>query len=249
LFLAFVLLPALQVPAQDFFRTAITPFTRYWHEHPKRHAKFAQLANAVIVIAPHIRHLPERNVRQRVFYESRRINNGSLCDVSPVPASSDWSVRLLQATVTDDVRPYESIGRFSALKGGTHETDTLTYFGTVNRRASRSWVIAIEPGAWDRWKIEYRLRRQCKLPMSFEKNAGQTRSGVDFIARGSGYSIFLSAGEAVIAAKTHKLRDRIFDPGQALRKRCQDWHDARWFKAGARDCAGAVAWQSQLFFW
>ena len=45
-----------------------------------------------------------------------------------------------------------------------------------------------------------------KLPMSFEKNAGQTQSGADFIARGSGYSVFLSAGEAVIAVKTGKPR-------------------------------------------
>jgi hypothetical protein len=51
-----------------------------------------------------------------------------------------------------------------------------------------------------------------KLPMSFEKNTGQTRSGVDFIARGSGYSVFLSATKAVIAVKTKKLPDRIFDP-------------------------------------
>jgi hypothetical protein len=51
-----------------------------------------------------------------------------------------------------------------------------------------------------------------KLPMSFEKNAGQTRSGVDFIARGADYSVFLSAGEAAIAVKTHELPDRIFGP-------------------------------------
>ena len=51
-----------------------------------------------------------------------------------------------------------------------------------------------------------------KLPMSFEKNTGQTRSGVDFIARGSGYSVFLSASQAVLALKPHKLPDRIFDP-------------------------------------
>ena len=50
-----------------------------------------------------------------------------------------------------------------------------------------------------------------KLPMSFEKNTGQTRSGVDFIARGSGYSVFLLASKAVIAVKTNKLPDR-FDP-------------------------------------
>ena len=39
------------------------------------------------------------------------------------------------------------------------------------------------------------------LPMSFEKNAGQSGSEVDFIARGSGYSVFLSSGEAVLAVK------------------------------------------------
>jgi hypothetical protein len=51
-----------------------------------------------------------------------------------------------------------------------------------------------------------------KLPISFEKNTGQTRSGVDFIARGSGYSVFLLASKAVIAVKRNKLPDRIFDP-------------------------------------
>src|SRR6185436_1021708 len=35
-----------------------------------------------------------------------------------------------------------------------------------------------------------------KLPMSFAKNAGPSRPGVDFIARGSGYSVFLTPGEA-----------------------------------------------------
>ena len=40
-----------------------------------------------------------------------------------------------------------------------------------------------------------------KLPMSFEQNVGQIRPGVDFIARGSGYSVFLSSAEAVLALK------------------------------------------------
>jgi hypothetical protein len=34
---------------------------------------------------------------------------------------------------------------------------------------------------------------------------------VDFIARGSGYSVFLSAGDATIAVTTHELPDRRFD--------------------------------------
>jgi Beta-propeller repeat len=47
-----------------------------------------------------------------------------------------------------------------------------------------------------------------KLPMSFERNAGQSRSGVDFIARGSGYSVLLASSEAVLVVKTHKPLDR-----------------------------------------
>lgn len=51
-----------------------------------------------------------------------------------------------------------------------------------------------------------------KLPMSFEKNAGQSRFGVDFIARGSGYSVLLASSEAVLVVKTHKPLDRIIEP-------------------------------------
>jgi hypothetical protein len=50
-----------------------------------------------------------------------------------------------------------------------------------------------------------------KLPMSFEKNAGQSRPGVDFIARGSGYSVLLASSEAVLVVKRHKPLDRIIE--------------------------------------
>src|SRR5262249_28872810 len=51
-----------------------------------------------------------------------------------------------------------------------------------------------------------------KLPMAFEKNAGQSRPGVDFIARGSGYSVLLASSEAVLVVKTHTALDRIIEP-------------------------------------
>jgi hypothetical protein len=38
-----------------------------------------------------------------------------------------------------------------------------------------------------------------KLPLSFEMNEGQTDSRVKFMSRGSGYSLFLTGGEAVLA--------------------------------------------------
>src|SRR5207248_988444 len=50
-----------------------------------------------------------------------------------------------------------------------------------------------------------------KLPMSFEKNAGQSDPGVEFIARGAGYSVFLSAGETVLVVKKQRLPERTSD--------------------------------------
>src|SRR6266545_7574688 len=37
-----------------------------------------------------------------------------------------------------------------------------------------------------------------KLPLSFEANLGQTDSKVKFLARGSGYALFLTANETVL---------------------------------------------------
>ena len=50
-----------------------------------------------------------------------------------------------------------------------------------------------------------------KLPMSFEKNVGQAGAGADFIARGSGYSVSLASGEAVLALKKQRPLDRPSD--------------------------------------
>ena len=36
------------------------------------------------------------------------------------------------------------------------------------------------------------------LPLGFEKNKGQTDDQVDFLARGSGYTVFLTGGDAVL---------------------------------------------------
>ena len=40
------------------------------------------------------------------------------------------------------------------------------------------------------------------LPLAFEENLGQTDEAVDFVARGSGYTVFLSDGDAVISLDT-----------------------------------------------
>ena len=45
-----------------------------------------------------------------------------------------------------------------------------------------------------------------QLPLSFEANAGQADSRIDFISRGSGYTLFLTPGEAVLALRSTALR-------------------------------------------
>ena len=50
-----------------------------------------------------------------------------------------------------------------------------------------------------------------KLPLSFEANAGQTDASVKFLSRGSGYSLYLRADEAVLA-----LNNPAFGAGDVL---------------------------------
>jgi len=40
-----------------------------------------------------------------------------------------------------------------------------------------------------------------KVPLSFEANQGQTDPRVEFISRGSGYSLFLTSNEAVLTLR------------------------------------------------
>ena len=47
-----------------------------------------------------------------------------------------------------------------------------------------------------------------KLPLSFEINQGQTDSTVKFLSRGSGYSLFLTGDEAVLALKKSGVRSQ-----------------------------------------
>src|SRR6266849_4999928 len=43
-----------------------------------------------------------------------------------------------------------------------------------------------------------------KLPLSFEANQGQTDPAVKFLSQGSGYSLFLTANEAVLSLRESK---------------------------------------------
>ncbi|HEV2306443.1 MAG TPA: hypothetical protein VGR93_13045, partial [Candidatus Acidoferrales bacterium] len=51
------------------------------------------------------------------------------------------------------------------------------------------------------------LKAYGELPLAFEKNQGQTNSPVKFISRGPGYTLFLTADEAVLSLPTTKAND------------------------------------------
>ncbi len=73
--------------------------------------------------------------------------------------------------------------------------------------------VALRPEAQAAWSgtLEADPSSQyVALPLAFEDNLGQTDEAVDFLARGSGYTVFLSDGDAVIALNSG-------DGGYALR--------------------------------
>src|SRR3972149_1926511 len=62
-------------------------------------------------------------------------------------------------------------------------------------------ILAIAPitrNALDRSNKAEALETYGQLPMSFEANQGQADAQVKFLSRGGGYSLFLTASEAVL---------------------------------------------------
>src|SRR6266851_2082343 len=58
---------------------------------------------------------------------------------------------------------------------------------------------AAVPGALDSWREPHMANAYGKLPLSFEANRGQVDPRVKFVSRGSGYTLFLTPTEAVLA--------------------------------------------------
>src|SRR5579859_7705546 len=58
------------------------------------------------------------------------------------------------------------------------------------------------------------LAQYARLPMSFERNEGQTDRRVKFLARGQGYGLFLTADEAVLALKRSSVVSRQLSVGR-----------------------------------
>jgi hypothetical protein len=77
-----------------------------------------------------------------------------------------------------------------------------------------STILAQGTGGAEARKIEPVVRTRAvesygKLPLSFEVNKGQTDSRVKFLSRGSGYSLFLTGNEAVLALRKGSRQSKV----------------------------------------
>src|SRR6266481_8596075 len=57
------------------------------------------------------------------------------------------------------------------------------------------------------WKAQPAPEVYGRLPISFEKNVGQSAREVSYLSRGSGFELFLTSGEAVLALQNPVPRD------------------------------------------
>lgn len=64
--------------------------------------------------------------------------------------------------------------------------------------------------------------RYGKLPLSFERNEGQTDLKVEFLSRGPGYDLFLTAGGAVLNLRKPRPPADIFKPQASTEQRISD---------------------------
>ena len=98
------------------------------------------------------------------------------------------------ATLTGaDVAASEDLTGNAALGGDwdlEYETGQIATPVIISEGLRRDWNITLNA---DQVQAEY-----VSLPIAFEQNNGQTDAQVDFIARGSGYSAFLTDGDAVL---------------------------------------------------
>ncbi len=109
---------------------------------------------------------------------------------------------------SDDATGNQSLGGDWDLEYGLGEIETQVAFDLA---VQQEWMglldgeVVSEPPAALETTADY-----LAVPLAFEENQGQTDDQVDFLARGSGYTVFLSEGDAVLklggADDAHVLR-------------------------------------------
>ena len=115
------------------------------------------------------------------------------CDVADTAAGRTFVEALASMTgadvaASDDLTGHQSRGGDWSLE---HETGEIETALVADRDVQETWSGVLSD---EQLQAEY-----FAAPLGFEENLGQTDEQVDFIARGSGYTVFLSEGDAVLA--------------------------------------------------
>ena len=85
------------------------------------------------------------------------------------------------------------------------------------------------------------------IPLSFERNAGQTDARVKFLSRGPGYTLFLTGNEAVLALKKSGVRSQESEAGRS-KLEIGNWKfENRSSKIGNRQSKLPLAFLVRLF--
>ena len=84
--------------------------------------------------------------------------------------------------------------------------------GTVSSASLAPQPATATPSARSRIQASY-----AALPLAFEQNQGQTDAQVKYMARGSGYTLFLTAKDAVFSLRWHGGAER---PLEAAERSC-----------------------------
>src|SRR5262249_28086482 len=91
----------------------------------------------------------------------------------------------------------ESASGLLAVQSGSRETVSLAAMpGGLPASGALRPDVGAAPGTRQHAEAG---RTAGALPFYFEQNVGQTEGGVDFLARGAGYTLFLTPTEAVLA--------------------------------------------------
>jgi hypothetical protein len=122
-------------------------------------------------------------------------------------------VALVSATASLVLRTHVRIPPANIAAGGNVKGDSTRSRPSVTNRSHLPGLAKTSRAS--RTKL---LETYGKLPLSFEANNGQTDSQVDFLARGSGYTLFLTSLEAVLALHGGESRPRNTSLSQESQK-------------------------------
>jgi hypothetical protein len=115
--------------------------------------------------------------------------------------------------------------------------------GAVNMASANSFASqpgAVMPAGRDRVQASY-----AALPMAFEQNQGQTDAQVKYMARGNGYTLFLTANDAVFSLRSRSAgsKSSAVRREPALRTRNLPGQDTAQKDNAQRDSAAVVRMQ------